>query len=527
MSNSAFAIYSANVFTGIPHMPWVQAVGVKDGRITAVGSNEQVKSLLPGAKAVELPGRLVTPGLVDAHCHFINYGQSRLMVDLTGLDSIGACRERIKSAVSKAGPGEWVIGRGWNHHHWFEDREPTRHDLDDISPDNPLLMTRVCGHSEWVNSKALDAVGITEESKAPSGLRFERDDRGALTGLLHEARDLMETAMPASTPAQVEAAARAAQQEYLKCGITGLHSCESLAEWKILGKLDGAGQLHLRVHHLMQAHDLEQADELSLKWLSGTPHLWNGHLKLFADGSLGAGTALMHDPYADEPGNSGMHCLSPDELKHYVCQAYKRGFSVAIHAIGDKAGTHALDAIAHGRTQYPGAWRDQVEHIQLFAQPDLDRYLDLGITGSVQPVFVPSDWQLAQRRWGQERCTRAYAWQTLLNKGIPLQFGTDAPIEPINPLLGLQAAALRKTPAGQPQGGWTPGQCLALEQCLTGYTRQAAWTAGKEDQLGMLKPGFLADITVFEKDLTAVPAEEWHRIGVEMTIIDGNIVYGG
>ncbi len=527
MSSSEFAIYSASVFTGMPDLPWVQAVGVKDGRIAVLGSNEQVKAVLPHAKGMDLPGRLVTPGLVDAHCHFISYGRSRMMVDLVGLDSLEACQKKIREAVSKAAPGEWVIGRGWNHHLWTESREPTRHDLDSFSPDNPLLMIRVCGHSEWVNSKALEAAGITKASTAPGGMRFERDTDAELTGLLHEARDLIDKAIPPYTHDQLETAALNAQNEYLANGITGLHSCESLAEYTVLRKLDDSGRLNLRIHHLMQYYDLEEADAQGMTWLSGSDHLWHGHLKLFSDGSLGAGTALLHEPYSDEPYNSGMHCLDADELKFYVCEAYKRGFSVAVHAIGDKAGTNVLDAIAHGRAQYPGSPRDEVEHVQLYAPSDLDRYKELDITGSVQPRFVSSDWELAQRRWGQERCTRAYAWKNLLDKGIPLQFGTDAPIEPINPLLGLQAAVLRQTPEGLPQGGWTPDQRLTLEQSLTGYTRQAAYTAGKEDTLGMLKPGFLADLTVFASDLTNVPADIWHTIGVEMTIIDGQIVYGG
>ena len=527
MSSSEFAIYSASVYTGMSHQPWVQAVGIKDRRIAVVGSNEEVKAVLPGAKGMDLSGRLVTAGLVDAHCHFVSYGRSRMMVDLVGLDSLEACLEKIKAVVLKAAPGEWVIGRGWNHHLWKENREPTRHDLDSFSPDNPLLMIRVCGHSEWVNSKALEAAGITKDSTAPDGIRFERDTNAELTGLLHEARDLIDKAIPAFTHDQLEAAALKAQDEYLKNGVTGLHSCESLAEYKVLRALDDSGRLNLRVHHLMQYYDLKEAEAQGMTWLAGSERLWHGHLKLFADGSLGAGTALLHAPYSDEPDNSGMHCMDADELKFYVCEAYRLGFSVAIHAIGDKAGTNVLDAIAHGRTKYPGSPRDEVEHIQLYAPSDLDRYKDLDITGSVQPRFVSSDWQLAPRRWGRERCTRAYAWKNLLDKGIPLQFGTDAPVEPINPLLGLQAAVLRQTPEGQPRGGWTPDQRLTLEQSLTGYTSQAAYTAGKEDRLGMLKPGFLADLTVFASDLISVPADLWHTIDVEMTIIDGQIVYGG
>jgi predicted amidohydrolase YtcJ len=527
MSSSQFAIYSASVFTGTPEQPWAQAIGVKDGRIIAVGTNDQVKSVMADAEPLDLAGRLVTAGFVDAHCHMVTFGRAGLMVDLAGLDSIDVCLVKIRQAVSAAEPGQWVIGRGWNQHLWKEHRDPTRHDFDSFSPDNPLLMTRVCGHSEWVNSLALRAANIKNDSVLPEGIQYERDSSGEFTGLLHEAKALFDSVIPQPSESQLEEAAIKAQQEYLKCGVTGVHTCESLAEYRILERLESNDLLNLRVHHLMQYHDLEQADEMGLTWLSGTDRLWLGHLKLYADGSLGAGTALMHEPYSDEPDNSGIHSLDPDELKYYVCEAYKRGFSVAVHAIGDKAGTNVLDAYAHGRRLYPGARRDQMEHVQLYAPNDFDRYRELGVTASVQPKFISTDWDLAGRRWGEERSSRAYAWKNLLDNGVALQFGTDAPIEPINPLLGLQAAVLRQTPEGLPEGGWTPDQRLTLEQCLIGYTQQAAYTAGKEDRLGMIKPGFLADLTVFEADLRTVPAEQWHTIKAEMTIIDGKIVYGG
>ncbi len=392
-------------------------------------------------------------------------------------------------------------------------------------PDNPLMMIRTCGHSEWLNSKALEMVGITKESPDPSGLRFDRDAKGALTGLLHEARELVMESIPPFGDEELKAAIHKAQSEILKFGLTGLHTCESLAEWKLLGRMDERDQLKLRVHHLVQPYDLAEFDELGLAWTSGNKRLWIGHLKLFADGSLGSGTALMHEAYTDEPDNWGIHCLDAMELKEYVLKAYKRGLSVAIHAIGDKASTNALDAIAHGRKQYPGPWRDRIEHVQLCREQDLARYRDMGVVASVQPVFVQSDWHVADRRWGSERCAKAYAWKTLMEMGIPIQFGSDAPVESNRPVLGLQAAVLRQTSDLKPKGGWQPAQKLTLEESLAGYTRTAAYTAQKEDHLGALEPGNWADLTVFEKDLTTTPAQEWHTVDVEMTIVDGDIVY--
>ena len=525
MSSKEFVICSSRVFTGIPENPWAEAVGIKDGRIAAVGSDREVKSLLPRAESIELPGRLVAPGLVDGHCHFVGTARAGLMVDLNRLPSLEACRRKIRKAVSAAEPGEWVIGRGWNHHLWAEGRLPTRKDLDDISPHHPLMMIRVCRHSQWLNPRALELAGITRNSEAPDGIRYDRNGSGELTGLLHEARDIIQAVIPPPGPEKLKAAVLATQAEFLRVGLTGVHSCESLEEWKLLRELDREGLLRLRIHHLIQPHDLAEAEALGLTMFDGSPRLWIGHLKLFADGSLGSATALMHEPYDDEPANCGIHCLDAEGLKEQVLAGYRLGFSAAVHAIGDKAGTHALDAFAHARLRYPGPRRDRIEHVQLFRGEDLARYRDMGIVASVQPVFVCSDWQVAGNRWGSKRCGMAYAWKTLLDNGIPLQFGSDSPVENMNPVLGLQAAVLRQTPELEPEGGWYPDQRLTLEQSLTGFTRTAAWTSGKEDCLGSLAPGNRADLTVFDKDLDAIPAREWHGVGVEMTFVDGEIVH--
>lgn len=339
MPDKEFIITSSTVFTGLPGRSWAEAVGISHGRIVAVGTDQDVKAALPGAEVMALPGRLVTPGLVDAHCHFVSYGRSQLMIDLGGLPSLEACRRLIRKAVSQAEPGQWILGRGWNQHLWAEKRVPGKDDLDDISPENPVMMIRICGHSEWLNSKALEAAGIGAATPDPPGIRFDRDAAGELTGLLHEAREMILETAPPFDAAQLKAAVAAAQSEALKLGITGVHTCESLAEWKILGEMERRGELKLRVHHLIQHYDLEEADTLGLSWGSGTDRLWIGHLKLFADGSMGSATALLHEPYSDDGDNCGIHCLDADELKENVMAAYKRGLSVR-HSRHRRQGRH-------------------------------------------------------------------------------------------------------------------------------------------------------------------------------------------
>ena len=527
MSLDNFAIYSARVFTGLPQAPWAEAVGVKDGLIAAVGTNAQVKAALPRVRDLELSGTLVTPGMVDAHVHASEFGQSLLMVDLRGLTSLAQCRAKIKAAAARLKPGQWLYGCNWNHTHWSEGREPHKGDLDDLLPHNPAVMIRVCCHNHWVNSQTLKALGITGATPDPPGGKYDRDESGQPTGMLREAFKIVRDAVPQPSRDELKEALLAAQEQVLKHGLTGWHSCESLREWKACRELEQEGLLKVRVHHLFQPENLAELDELGLKPGQGSDRLWLGNLKLFADGSLGTGTALLCSEYCDQPGYCGLPFLEPEELKDKVVEGYRRGFDVAIHAIGDQAGTNALDAFAHGRRLYPGSChRDRIEHVQLHCLSDLARYKEMDITASVQPAFVASDWRTAERRFGLERCrARGYAWKTLLDHGIRLQFGSDAPVESVNPVISLQAAVLRQDADLQPEGGWRPEERLTLEQALTGFCAGPAWIARKEDRLGSLRPGNWADLTVFDKDLSRMEPQEWRQVEASAAIIGGEVIY--
>ena len=523
----ALAILSATVFTGDPARPHAEAVGVENGKIVAVGSNADVLSTLRG-KVEELrrPGRLVLPGLVDGHCHFLSYGLYLQRVDLRDLPSLAACRERIREAVRGSQPGEWIVGRGWNHHYWDEQREPCRQDLDDIAPANPVMMVRACGHSQWVNSQALAAANITRDTPDPAGGQIDRDPRsGEPTGMLRELRYLIEKVMPVPSLEARKKAVLLAQKDALRLGITGVHTCERLEQWEAFEALDRAGALKVRVYHLLPPDDLDAAAARGVRPAQGSERLWAGHAKLYADGSLGAGTALLHAPYTDEPGNAGLAVLDLPLLQAKIEFAYRRGFHVAIHAIGDKAVTHCLLAISGARKAHPGPKRDRIEHVQIYRPEDLALFRDLGVVGSVQPRFVATDWCVAEKRWGAARCQTGYAWRSLMNAGIPLLFGSDAPVEPMAPILGLQAAVTRQTPEGNPPGGWFPGQRLTLEESIAGFTAAPAWNSGRQEQSGSIRVGKWADLTVFAQDLFVVPASAWPSVPVEMTIVNGEVLY--
>ena len=299
-------IQSGHVFTGLQPNPWAEAVGIENDRIAAVGTRAEVKGVLPQAEILELPGRLITPGLVDGHCHFVSYGRSLLQVDLRHQPDLEACRGKIRDAAAHLAPGRWLLGRGWNHHQWPNPKEPDKADLDDIVPDHPMMMARVCGHSVWVNSRALSLAGITATTPDPPGGRIDRDASGAPTGLLRAARQLIDAHIPPPTVEEDRQAALAAQADALGCGLTGVHTCETLAEWRALAALDARGELKIRVHHLLPPADLAEAQRMGLSFGGGSNTLWIGHQKLFADGSLGAGTALLQAPYCDDPANFGL-----------------------------------------------------------------------------------------------------------------------------------------------------------------------------------------------------------------------------
>ncbi|CAB1056039.1 Exoenzymes regulatory protein AepA in lipid-linked oligosaccharide synthesis cluster [Olavius sp. associated proteobacterium Delta 1] len=521
------AIFSTRIFTGNPAQPWAEALKITDERITNVGSNAAVKDACGNnTEKLELPGMLVTPGLVDAHCHFVSLGRAFQMVNLRNASSLAEVRERIQKAVKSRKPGEWIIGRGWNHHQWRDRLEPTRQDLDDLTPDNPAMMVRACGHSIWVNTGALERAAITRDTPNPYGGQIDKDPAsGEPTGMLREARDLIEDHIPLPTLEDRKQMALAAQEDALRNGITAVHTCETLTEWEALAALEAEGKLKLRVYHLLPPDDLEKAAARGITAGNGSHRLWFNHVKLFADGSLGSGTALMHEPYTDDSAECGIACLEREDLEDKIRLAYSRGCDVAIHAIGDLALTNALESIAAARKQYPGEHRDRIEHVQIYRPQDLALFHDLGVVASVQPVFLGTDWAPADKRWGSERCRNAYAWKSLLEAKLRVQFGSDTPVESINPLYGIHAAVTRQDPSGQPIDGWFPDQKLSLEESLEGFSAVAAWNARREEQLGSIAPGKWADLTVLEQDLFKLSPAEWRSVKTAMTVVHGEVVY--
>jgi len=515
----------SKVWTGEPARPWAEAVGIRDGRVAAVGREAEVRGACPRAEVTALPGRLVAPGMVDAHLHFVSFGLQLSRLQLRGLASLEDCREQVRRAAARRPKGEWILGRGWHEEEWRERREPTAKELDEVAPDHPVMLVRHCGHSVWLNSAAMAAAGIRRDSVDAPGARIERDAAGEPTGICREYRKIIERAIPAPTLAERKAAALLAQREAFRFGVTGVHSCETLQEWEALAALDAEGALKIRVHHLLPPHEVEAAVGRGLAPGKGSERLWWGQVKLFADGSLGSGTALLHEPYTDSPSERGLTVMDVAQLREAIVLAYRHGADVGIHAIGDLATSNGLAAIRAARKHYPGPWRDRLEHVQLLHGTDAGVFAELGVVASVQPVHLLTDMPVAEKKWGLARCRRSYAWRTLLRHGVALQFGSDAPVEAINPLLSFYAAGTRQSLTGEPTAGWFPEERLGPEEILRAFTAVPAAVARKERELGTLAPGKRADLVVFTEDLSQLPPARWAGAGVLLTLAGGEVVH--
>jgi hypothetical protein len=388
------------------------------------------------------------------------------------------------------------------------------------------MLVRVCGHTVWLNSLAMRLARIEKGTPDAPGARIERDAKtGEPTGLLREYRKIIEKQIPPPTLEERKQAALRAQQEALRFGVTGVHSCETLQEWEALAALDAEGKLMVRVHHLLPPDQLEPARSRGIKLGKGSERLWFGQVKLYADGSLGSGTALLHEPYTDNPSERGLATLTSKELQERVELAYEYGGDVGVHAIGDLAVTHVLKAIEAARKKYPGPRRDRIEHVQLVHPDDFAMFRDLGVVASVQPVHLLTDMPVAEKKWGMGRCCYSYAWRSMLQMGIRLQFGSDAPVEPINPLLSVHAAVTRQSLSGVPKDGWFPGERLTLEEVIHAFTQVPAWVSRKERQLGTLSPGKKADLVVFSRDLFQTAPGYLASVNVEMTMVNGEVLY--
>lgn len=517
---------NARIYTVDDRNPFAEAMAIRDGRVLAVGRGADVDPLVgPGSRRVDLGGRTVIPGLIDAHLHLLSFGLTLAEVDLQGVASVEGAIGLVNTAVRRARPGEWLQGTGWDRN--LFGRLPTRHELDRVAPDNPVLLASKDLHALWVNSRALEIAGIGPESEDPPDGEIVRDPATGLpTGVLKEgARAPLFRAVPAPSDERCEAAVAGALRIAASKGLTGLQSFEEAATFRALQRLRSRGQLALRVCCHLWKDGLEHAIDLGLLTGFGDEWLRLGHLKLFLDGALGSQTAYMLEPYTGTE-YLGIQTISREEFRGLVLRAAEAGIATAVHAIGDAANRIALDVYA----ETAGVWRaaglrQRIEHVQLLGPGDAERLGALGVIASMQPSHATADWQVAERHWS-DRTERAYAWRTVLGAGAPLAFGSDCPVEQIDPISGLYAAVTRLTPSGLPEGGWHPEQRLTLPEALKAYTLGAAYASGEESIKGSLESGKLADFVVLSRDPFAGPPEALLETQIEATVVGGRVVHG-
>jgi predicted amidohydrolase YtcJ len=527
-------LHNAQIYPLDDRVPTATALAVRNGRFLAVGNAAEITEAYPNAPRIDAAGRTVVPGFIDAHAHLQELGLSLRRADLTDTPSPAAVVERLKAFVADHDlPGDgWLRGHGWDQTDWSPPRFPTREDLDAAFPERPVWLTRTDVHAGWANTAALAAtVGLDrlQEMSDPDGGRIRRDADGRPTGVLVDAAmALVEDHIPSPGEAQRERALSAALRHTAQHGVTGLHDAGvGLGTIRRFRDRIENEDFPLRVYAMING----RGKTFEYFCERGPLHHPSGRLnvesvKFFADGALGSrGAALLGD-YADDPGTRGLLLHEESSFQQDVQAAVECGFQVNTHAIGDRANRMVLNAYeATMRDCTEPLRRPRIEHAQIVAPEDRSRFGTLGVIASVQPGFLPSDVGWAPARLGSNRLDRAYAWRSLQEAGAPLAFGSDAPVESVDPIRGLHAAVTRQDADGQPDGGWRPSECLSRTTALYAYTQGAAYAAFQEDEVGSIVPGKRADFVVLSQDLLTVPTSRLLDTDIVATYIDGTPAY--
>ncbi|MDR2529342.1 MAG: amidohydrolase [Synergistaceae bacterium] len=507
-----------------------EALLIEGGRIAEASPPPKTH---PDTEVVDLKGRSVFPGFADSHMHFIAWLESQELLDLKPCRSINDLKAALAAHIETHPAGKWHRGRGWDH--TTMGRMPNRHDLDEVSPEVPAALTRVCGHVVVVNTAALKLLGVTAETHVEGGLIGIGED-GEPDGLFSEmAVRCVYEHIPRLQDFDMLRLLEKYGPQAASFGLTQLHS-EDMGSFgfdfrRVVNFYTSAerdGKLLFRVRQQFSLPKRENLLEfLSEGWRTGdgTPLYQIGPLKLLSDGSLGGRTAFLRKDYADVPGERGVVIYSQEELNELILTAQSSGMQVAVHAIGDGALEMCLDAFETAQAASPGVLRHLVVHAQIADDRQLERMKNLRVGAAVQPCFAPSDREMAAGRLGREWASRSYRWKTMLKKGIALAGGSDAPIESLRPLDGIHAAVTRQDQSGAPEGGWVPEERLTVAEAFSLYTWGNAWLGGSEKRRGEILPGRDADLTILDEDPFLVPAAELGKIGVAMTLCGGRVTY--
>lgn len=521
------------IYTNDPQQPWAVAMAIRDEKILCIGTLAHVLLDCGGAQAeaetIQLNNQFVMPGFNDAHTHLGGAGRDRLNLSLNGVDSIAELQKLVKEAVAKKKIGEWVLGSGWDQTRWPERKFPTRLQLDEVAPNNPVFLVHISGHVAVANSEALKHAEITPDTKNPMGGEIDRFEDGEATGLLKEraAMQMVEQRIPDPSDEDRRKGIELVLQELARNGVT---SAQDNSEWEdffVYKQLKEEKKLTVRITEWLPF--MLSTDELQNRRAQGgttDPWLKTGAVKLVTDGALGPRTAALLEPYSDDPSTSGLMAIETEKLKLMAIERDRLGFQLAFHAIGDKANQICLDVFDSVQRMNPSRdRRDRIEHAQVVAPEDIARFGKLSLIASMQPSHETNDMRWAEERLGPQRSKGAFAWNSLQKAGARLAFGTDYDVEPINPLRGIYACVTRELPEGGPAGGWEPQEKLPLDQCLRAYTYGSAYAEFEEGKKGELRVGQYADFIVLSSDLTKATPKEILKTEVLRTVVGGRVVY--
>jgi predicted amidohydrolase YtcJ len=539
-------IYGGTIYTVNPKQPVAEAVAVQGHRIVYVGTQAEALKTWKGdsTQLIDLKGQTLTPGFIESHGHIMGVGYNELDLNLMDVKSYDELVQRVKEAAEKARPGEWIVGRGWHQDKW-EVKPPvmvrgfqTHHALSAVTPNNPVFLRHASGHAAMANAKAMELAGINQLSRealrqiSEEGGEVIRDEQGNPTGIFNElAMSLISRHIPANEEERAARALELAIQACWKNGITSFHDAGATRESIELFKaFKNTGRLGVRLYVMLTGWDRD----LVYEWFKRGPEIDETHwltirsVKLNCDGALGSRGAWLLEPYSDRPDFSGMATYPMDSVLAVSRAALKAGFQVCSHAIGDRANREILDRYEKAFSENPQVTdhRFRIEHAQHLHPADIPRFGKLQVIPAMQAIHMASDRPWAIHRLGEKRIKEgAYMWQSLLKSGARIANGTDAPVEPLNPVACFYASVTRKTLQGEPPGGYEPEEKMTREQALRSYTLDAAYAAFEENIKGSIEPGKLADFTVFSKDIMTVPEDELLRTEVTMTIIGGKVVY--
>ncbi|MGQ7247450.1 amidohydrolase [Halomonas sp. V046] len=507
-----------------------QSLYIEDGKVVERGGADLAQRHADAERTLDVGGKTLLPGLIDAHTHLMGLGYGLLEVDLRDLASAQASAETVAAFAADNPSLPWIRGRGWNQVLWDGQAFPTSAELDAVIADRPVVLSRVDGHAIWVNSRAMEIAGIDADTEAPDGGEILRDADGNPTGVfIDNAESLISEQIPARSPEEMEKAYDAAVAHTQALGLTQVHIAgSSRAELEYFGRRAEQGTLGLRLYPMISSSDPD-FDALLAEGIVDDPSDWLDirSVKIYADGALGSRGAALLAPYDDRPDSSGLMIQSQEELTDLVRRTRDQGFQANMHAIGDRANRIALDIYAASLEEAPDSrdMRHRIEHAQVVSVDDIPRFAKLGVIPSMQPTHATSDKNMAGDRIGDERLAGAYAWRYFLDSGSRIASGSDFPVEPANPFFGLHAAVTRQDRDDEPAGGWLPGQKLTMAEALRSFTVDAAYAAHQEESLGALLPGQWADFIVVDHDVVRDDPAALPDTQVLSTWIAGNPVY--